>query len=106
MEAISHAGTCLGVLASNGVVLAAEKKIASKLLEHTRSSEKIFILNELVFLILILIINFYFKKKKKTLTFQTYLICFNIGNKRPKYHIFIVFGPITCQTKKLLFLLI
>jgi len=46
MEAISHAGTCLGVLASNGVVLAAEKKIASKLLEHTRSSEKIFVLNE------------------------------------------------------------
>jgi 20S proteasome subunit alpha 3 len=46
MEAISHAGTSLGVLAKDGVVLAAEKKIASKLLEPTRSSEKIFVLNE------------------------------------------------------------
>jgi len=46
MEAISHAGTSLGVLASDGVVLAAEKKIASKLLEPSRSSEKIFVLNE------------------------------------------------------------
>jgi len=48
MEAISHAGTSLGVLASDGVVLAAEKKIASKLLEPSRSSEKIFVLNESV----------------------------------------------------------
>jgi 20S proteasome subunit alpha 3 len=48
MEAISHAGTSLGVLASDGVVLAAEKKIASKLLEPSRSSEKIFVLNEYV----------------------------------------------------------
>ncbi|KAJ3341317.1 hypothetical protein HDU93_005287, partial [Gonapodya sp. JEL0774] len=33
MEAISHAGTALGVLARDGVVLAAEKKTASKLLD-------------------------------------------------------------------------
>ena len=30
MEAISNAGSCVGVLATNGVVLAAEKKITSK----------------------------------------------------------------------------
>eukprot|EP00967_Tisochrysis_lutea_P135051 scaffold239142_cov35-Tisochrysis_lutea.AAC.2 len=40
MEAISHAGTALGVLASDGVVLAAEKKMSSKLLEPAKSSEK------------------------------------------------------------------
>ncbi len=42
MEAISHAGTALGVLASDGVVLAAEKKMSSKLLEPAKSSEKMF----------------------------------------------------------------
>ena len=42
MEAISHAGTVLGILASDGVVLAAEKKVTSKLLEQDKSSEKIF----------------------------------------------------------------
>jgi hypothetical protein len=46
MEAISHAGTSLGILAKDGVVLAAEKKVASKLLEALRSSEKIYMLNE------------------------------------------------------------
>lgn len=30
MEAISNAGSCVGVLAKDGVVLAAEKKITSK----------------------------------------------------------------------------
>ena len=48
MEAISHAGTSLGILASDGVVLAAEKKVSSKLLESLRSSEKIYLLNEYV----------------------------------------------------------
>lgn len=42
MEAISHAGTVLGILAEDGVVLAAEKKVTSKLLEQDKSSEKIF----------------------------------------------------------------
>ncbi|KAL4401651.1 Proteasome subunit alpha type-3 [Malassezia pachydermatis] len=42
MEAISHAGTVLGILATDGVVLAAEKKVTSKLLEQDKSSEKIF----------------------------------------------------------------
>jgi 20S proteasome subunit alpha 3 len=41
MEAISHAGAAVGILGKDGVVLACEKKIASKLLEpgtrlHTR----------------------------------------------------------------------
>lgn len=30
MEAINHAGACVGILAKDGVVLAAEKKIHSK----------------------------------------------------------------------------
>jgi len=40
MEAISHAGAAIGVLASDGIILAAEKKIATKLLEPAISSEK------------------------------------------------------------------
>lgn len=35
MEAISNAGSCVGILAKDGVVLAAEKKITSKLLDTT-----------------------------------------------------------------------
>lgn len=54
MEAISHAGTVLGVLAKDGVVLAAEKKVTGKLLDlssakfggYGGSGEKIFLLNE------------------------------------------------------------
>ena len=46
MEAISHAGTALGILAKDGVVLAAEKKVTSKLLEQTVQQEKIYQLNE------------------------------------------------------------
>lgn len=42
MEAISHAGACVGILATDGVVLAAEKKTTSKLLEPGLSSEKMF----------------------------------------------------------------
>lgn len=42
MEAISHAGTAIGILASDGIVLAAEKKLSSKLLEPTKSSEKMY----------------------------------------------------------------
>merc|ERR1712070_238676 len=41
MEAISHAGICVGILAQNGIVLAVEKKITSKLLENI-SSEKMY----------------------------------------------------------------
>ncbi len=58
MEAISHAGTVLGVLAKDGVVLAAEKKITGKLLDlssakggggYGGSGEKIYLLNSCVY---------------------------------------------------------
>jgi len=48
LEAISHAGTALGVLAKDGIVLAAERKVTSKLLEQDTSAEKLYILNESV----------------------------------------------------------
>ncbi|KAG6895476.1 hypothetical protein C0992_001070 [Termitomyces sp. T32_za158] len=56
MEAISHAGTVLGVLATDGVVLAAEKKVTGKLLDlsgakeggYGGSGEKIYLLNSCV----------------------------------------------------------
>lgn len=58
MEAISHAGTVLGVLAKDGVVLAAEKKVTGKLLDlsgmkdggYGGSGEKIYLLNSYVLL--------------------------------------------------------
>jgi 20S proteasome subunit alpha 3 len=46
MEAITLAGNALGILAKDGIVIAAEKKVTSKLLENTTSSEKIYKLNE------------------------------------------------------------
>jgi len=42
MEAIGHAGACLGILSDEGVVLAAEKKVTSKLLEPSARSEKMY----------------------------------------------------------------
>jgi 20S proteasome subunit alpha 3 len=56
MEAINHAGTVLGVLAKDGIVLAAEKKVTGKLLDlsaakeggYGGSGEKIFLLNRYV----------------------------------------------------------
>jgi 20S proteasome alpha/beta subunit len=45
MEAISHAGMALGIQTNEGIVLAAEKKTTSKLLE-TISREKIYNINE------------------------------------------------------------
>ncbi|KAI8823535.1 proteasome subunit alpha type-4 [Fimicolochytrium jonesii] len=46
MEAISLAGTALGILTAEGVVLAAEKKVSSKLLEQLASSEKVYQLSD------------------------------------------------------------
>lgn len=46
MEAIGHAGTCLGILASDGVVIAAEKRNTNKLLDDVAFSEKIYKLHE------------------------------------------------------------
>jgi len=45
MEAIAHAGTVLGILAKDAVVLAAERRVTSKLLEQDTSSEKIYALS-------------------------------------------------------------
>lgn len=49
LEAISHAGTAIGILAKDGIVLAAERKVTSKLLEQDTSAEKLYILNECVY---------------------------------------------------------
>lgn len=46
LEAINHAGTAIGILAKGGVVLAAERKVASKLLEQDTSAEKMYLLND------------------------------------------------------------
>jgi len=46
LEAISHAGTALGILANDGIVLAAERKVTSKLLEQDTSAEKLYTLND------------------------------------------------------------
>ncbi|XP_017126537.1 proteasome subunit alpha type-4 [Drosophila elegans] len=46
MEAISHAGTCLGILAEDGILLAAECRSTNKLLDSAIPSEKIYRLNE------------------------------------------------------------
>jgi 20S proteasome subunit alpha 3 len=45
MEAISHAGAAIGVTSSEGIVLAAEKKVTSKLLEPSISSEKMYLID-------------------------------------------------------------
>jgi len=47
MEAIGHAGTCLGIMAKDGVVLAAEKRSVHKLLDNdVFASEKIYTLDD------------------------------------------------------------
>jgi len=46
MEAIGHAGTCLGILASDGIVLAAERRNTNKLLDEAFTAEKIYKLHE------------------------------------------------------------
>ncbi|CAL1297764.1 unnamed protein product [Larinioides sclopetarius] len=46
MEAIGHAGTCLGILGSDGIVLAAERRNTNKLLDEVFNSEKIYKLHD------------------------------------------------------------
>merc|ERR1712136_518023 len=46
MEAIGHAGTCLGILANDGILLAAERKSTNKLLDEVFHSEKIYTIND------------------------------------------------------------
>lgn len=48
MEAISHAGTVLAIQAKDGIVLLAEKKVVSKLLENNLSHEKIYTISKQV----------------------------------------------------------
>ena len=50
MEAIGHAGTCLGVIATDGVLVAAERKNVNKLLDDVIFSDKIYKLDEYVLL--------------------------------------------------------
>jgi 20S proteasome subunit alpha 3 len=42
MEAISHAGSAVAILTKEGVVLGAEKKVTSKLLESGTKTEKLY----------------------------------------------------------------
>ncbi|KAA8494414.1 Proteasome subunit alpha type-4-2 [Porphyridium purpureum] len=46
MEAIGHAGSCVGVFSNEGVVLAVEKKVTSKLLEVSDQSEKMYVIDK------------------------------------------------------------
>lgn len=46
MEAISQAGSAVAILANDGVVLAAEKRITSKLLDIRKSTEKTYVIDD------------------------------------------------------------
>ena len=46
LESISHAGTAIGIMAKDGIVLAAERKVTSALLEQDTSTEKLYKLND------------------------------------------------------------
>ena len=46
IEAINSAGTCIGLQSADGVVLAAERRVVSKLLAPSKTSEKTYILDE------------------------------------------------------------
>uniref|UniRef100_A0A0K0G2H4 Proteasome subunit alpha type n=1 Tax=Strongyloides venezuelensis TaxID=75913 RepID=A0A0K0G2H4_STRVS len=46
MEAISHAGTCLGIQAKDGILIAAEKRNVHKLLDESVLAEKIYRISE------------------------------------------------------------
>jgi 20S proteasome subunit alpha 3 len=49
MEAINSAGSTIGILAEDGVVLAGEKKTTSKLLDQAKQHEKLFQINGQLF---------------------------------------------------------
>eukprot|EP00933_Yihiella_yeosuensis_P003830 TRINITY_DN1071_c0_g1_i1.p1 TRINITY_DN1071_c0_g1~~TRINITY_DN1071_c0_g1_i1.p1 ORF type:complete len:285 (-),score=77.11 TRINITY_DN1071_c0_g1_i1:119-874(-) len=49
MEAINMAGSTVGVLAEDGIILAGEKKTTSKLLDQAKQHEKIFQLDDTMF---------------------------------------------------------
>ena len=45
IEAINNAGTCIGLHSGEGLVLAAEKRVVSKLLAPSKTSEKTYIID-------------------------------------------------------------
>jgi len=49
MEAINNAGSTIGVLTKDGVILAGEKKTTSKLLDMSKQSEKLFKIDDQIF---------------------------------------------------------
>lgn len=46
IEAINNAGTCLALQCNEGIILAAEKKVVSKLLAPSKTSEKTYAIDE------------------------------------------------------------
>eukprot|EP01129_Flabellula_baltica_P015328 TRINITY_DN7695_c0_g1_i1.p1 TRINITY_DN7695_c0_g1~~TRINITY_DN7695_c0_g1_i1.p1 ORF type:complete len:248 (-),score=71.21 TRINITY_DN7695_c0_g1_i1:24-767(-) len=46
MQAIAHSGVAIGILAEDGIVLAAEKRVTSPLLETQISSEKMYVIDD------------------------------------------------------------
>jgi 20S proteasome subunit alpha 3 len=46
IEAINNAGTCVGLLSADGIVLAAEKRTLSKLLAPSKTSEKTYVIDD------------------------------------------------------------
>lgn len=46
IEAINNAGTCVGILAKDGIVMASEKKVTSGLLAPSKTSEKTYKLSQ------------------------------------------------------------
>jgi 20S proteasome subunit alpha 3 len=46
VEAINNAGSTVGVLSTEGIVFAAERKVSTKLLEQARHSEKMYIIDD------------------------------------------------------------
>jgi 20S proteasome alpha/beta subunit len=46
IEAINNAGTCVGLQGIDGIVLAAEKRVVSKLLAPSKTSEKTYTLDD------------------------------------------------------------
>lgn len=46
IKAIENAGACVGILAEDGVVIAAEKKATSKLLAPSKTSEKLYLVDD------------------------------------------------------------
>lgn len=45
IEAINNAGTCVGLQSTDGIVLAAERKVVSKLLAPSKTSEKTYVID-------------------------------------------------------------